>query len=628
MASQSRPAHVRIVSPSAFPLDPRHEQTRTPIQGILRQGRVFSKERSASCLLRLPDEILWVIIGFVAEEYHGRSLSQFALTHSECRQLARPYQFADVWITRSEISWGFLRYLKNEEAGVDTPSIGCLIRSLTFTIDADFQSYYAPCGYDKKLDEWSEYWGPMVEDLAEAIRHKTPMLDQIYWMDTGGLDMSENLFAAVVGHATPSGHLRRLYLEDHEISYCKDSDGFLDYRPPKPFPTSPTLPLRDLAFGFSRLDECWNDFCGESSRIVETFLRRSAKTLESFALNAFLDIGPDTRADFRMTGFRNGCIFFNKLRKFWTYTENLDNLYPDVVESLLSAPLESFAPSAELCSIMTANGLLERYPLPQLRTFAVTAAPSGLNPFDTPQYVDEVLRLGRSYGPQLHELFIYVRGYDRNEYDDNENNTSVGILVAHLSSGSFDNLRSLCFSWAIDPELETLRTIGCHLLALEELSFGFQPDEAKTFATLRDEWRFPWHTTSSPDHGDFIAAIAPLQRLERLCVFGDEFVADWAGDGWAWHRFFKDHVWFHQGRSFVHRERGKQGEGQDWSEATRGHTRTGDKVEDWLTPWVTGKESVEEGRQAVGEIAARYADVLPQLREFMAGRVLVEISRE
>ncbi|KAI6781966.1 uncharacterized protein J7T54_005177 [Emericellopsis cladophorae] len=273
---------------------------------------------------------------------------------------------------------------------------------------------------------------------------------------------------------------------------------------------------------------------------------------------------------------------------------------------------------------MTGNGLLERYPLPHLRTFAVTAVPSDLDPFDTPEYVDKVLRLGQSYGPQLHELFIYVWGYD-----DSRNNTdaSVGILVAHLSSGRFDNLRSLCFSWATDPELKTLRAIGCHLLALEELSFGFQPDEEKTFATLRDEWRFPWHTTSSPDHGDFIAAIAPLQRLQRLCVFGDEFVADWAGDGWAWHRFFKEHVWFHQGRSFVHREMGKQGQGQDWSETMRGHTRTGDKVEDWVTPWVTGKESVQGARQAVAEIAARYADVLPQLREFMSGRVLVEIAR-
>ncbi|KAI6781965.1 uncharacterized protein J7T54_005176 [Emericellopsis cladophorae] len=322
MAGPSRPVHVQIVSPRAFSLDPRYEQTRTPAQGILRQGRVFSKERSASCLLRLPDEILWVVTGFVAEECHGRYLSQFALTHSECRQLARPYQFANVWITRSETSWGFLRYLKNEEAGVDTPSIGCLIRSLTFTIDADFGSYYADWDYYKKIEEWTEYWGRMVDDLADVIRNKTPMLDQIHWVDAGELDLRGNLFASVVGHATRSGHLKRLYLEDHEISYYKGSDGSDDYyRLQKAFPSAQTLPLRDLAFGFGRLDECWHHDYGVASRIVETFLQRSAQTLESFALNALFGSGPDTRADCQMTGFRNGPISFHKLRKFWTYSK-------------------------------------------------------------------------------------------------------------------------------------------------------------------------------------------------------------------------------------------------------------------------------------------------------------------
>jgi hypothetical protein len=44
--------------------------------------------------------------------------------------------------------------------------------------------------------------------------------------------------------------------------------------------------------------------------------------------------------------------------------------------------------------------------------------------------------------------------------------------------------------------------------------------------------------TNSPSHHDIRVALAPLQNLKRLAVFGDEYVADRAGPAWSWCRFF------------------------------------------------------------------------------------------
>ena len=130
---------TRIASPRSFPLDPRHEQTRT--KNIRPAARVFNDKfkRDASPLLSLPDEVLWRILDFLAEEYSGRHLSMFALASWQCRQLARPYQFADIWIIRSELSWAFVRYLIQEAKTEQViPSIGSYIRSMTITIDHDY----------------------------------------------------------------------------------------------------------------------------------------------------------------------------------------------------------------------------------------------------------------------------------------------------------------------------------------------------------------------------------------------------------------------------------------------------------------------------------------------------------
>lgn len=175
---------VQLVSPKSFPLDPRHEQTRTT--DIRPAVRVYgNRKRDSSKLLSLPDEIIWIIVGFLAEEERGHFLSSFALAHRECRQLARRYQFADVWITRSETSWKFLRHLireandRSDDEDDSTTSIGSCIRSLTITVDEDFHRDYGLAPEDRR-EEWEAYWDGLIDDLAQVMEMALPNLDRVF----------------------------------------------------------------------------------------------------------------------------------------------------------------------------------------------------------------------------------------------------------------------------------------------------------------------------------------------------------------------------------------------------------------------------------------------------------------
>ena len=157
---------------------------------------------------------------------------------------------------------------------------------------------------------------------------------------------------------------------------------------------------------------------------------------------------------------------------------------------------------------------------------------------------------------------------------------------------------------------------------LEELSFGFRPQDDMTAIDPHSE-NNTWHT-GHPPNKIIIAAISPLTNLVRLGVFGDEYIADWTGSDWAWHRFFKEHVWFHQGRSRISKGNADgPGDEHMLSKALRGHNRSGNKTENWMTSWVTGE--AEDPQAAVCEIAAKYAEAIPRLQEFISGRVLVKI---
>lgn len=432
-------------------------------------------------------------------------------------------------------------------------------------------------------------------------------------MDTADLDVRPRLLPALLRHVScPEACMRELFFADYKFLFDDIEDVTSVVAN-----SSSTMNIRSLAFGKNDSLSGYSDTEGCVAYFAESILRRCASKLESFAWNTELWSGnyPGDETDIEFPfAFRAGPIAFNALRKFWSYC--FESVQPSVLECFLAAPLlESFAPSYVICAIMLANNLPERYPLPHLRTFAVPSLKGYLDPIYSPDYIDMSLRLADRYSPRIEELFIYPEGDFR--MDSTQVDPTVGYLVSHFSLANYSNLRYLCFSWVLDPELEILRAIGSNLVTLEELSFGVQPeDDSSGVDSVREYF---------PSHQDIITAISPLTKLERLAVFGDEYIAHWAGNHWAWHRFFKENVWFHQGRSHTFRQMGENpGEGQDWSEAVRGHTRPGDKVPDVVIMKYTRED--EDPRTVAIEVAVKYAEALPSLEEFIIGRHLVEIT--
>lgn len=558
---------------------------------------------------------------FVAEEERGLFLSSFALVNREARQLSLPYQFADVCITRSDTSWAFLRRLKQEAESPDTleMAIGACVRCLTLAVDRDHGSDDGSGGFNQFEEEWEEYWQALIDDLAQAVENAMPNLDRVFWVDTGDLHVQPRLLPAVLKHAAPSssrpGRMRELYFSGYKFlfNYVEDISPILSA-------IGPRLELRTLAVGFPSAYSMYGDPDGCTAYFSETILRLCAPTLEFLAWSGqFEDSWSTNDVD---GAFRDRPIVFDKLRKFWSFLNEHDVFHSSILECVLAAPLlESFSPSAHLCSIMLAHGMAERFSLPQLRTFAVSCIWGEICGGQT-EYIDKVLSLASRYGSRIKELFVYLHG-DSPPTRPGVPHCSLDSLVSHYSSGTFCNLRFLCFSWVPDRNLKLLRTIGLHLSTLEELSFGFQPADD---LTAREPNRYDdTLKMGCPPHQEIMAAISPLKKLVRLGVFGDEYVAGWSGSHWAWHRFFKEHVWFHQGRSprTPKKDYFSLEEVHMPSEAIHGHKRPGDKTNDWMTRWVTG--DVEDPCAAVVELAGRYAEALPILQEFMSGRVLVKI---
>jgi hypothetical protein len=96
--------------------------------------------KSTSAFLRVPIEILGLILGYA----DSPSLAALALVNSDCRQLARSRQFADVCLDYSESSEALVRLLVSEagerrmnNGSTSLPSLGACIRRLTVSIDTN-----------------------------------------------------------------------------------------------------------------------------------------------------------------------------------------------------------------------------------------------------------------------------------------------------------------------------------------------------------------------------------------------------------------------------------------------------------------------------------------------------------
>jgi len=413
-----------------------------------------------------------------------------------------------------------------------------------------------------------------------------PNLDRLYWDHTAGLTVFTQLVPALVYRLRTCPVFQELWLDDYELfSGLEEADG-------RPVIPDCLFRIRSLGFG------CDQDYTLERSGnielMAETLLRNSASTLESLLWSAEFE----RTLEHPGFSFQNGPIQFPRLRRFWSKLDDWNNMSPSTLENFLAAPLESFCPSHKICDIMLENGLDRKYPLPSLRTFAVEHVIG-----EGGRRVENILQLAAKYASQIQELFVYA---------------PAGVetsLENHLRREDYAKLRSLCFVWPFfGGGKQLLDTIGAHLPTLEELAFNFVIYEHTTHDELSRGGRVRL------SHAKLAKVLSPLKRLTRLAIFGDEHIADYCGPEWSWHHFYKEYVWFSQSRGRLYYT-------QNRDLTHRAPSRPGDEVEDWNTKWLEENFIDSNLHSTPAELAALYAEELPSLRQFVIGRVLVDVRR-
>jgi len=173
---------------------------------------------SASALFNLPVEILGLILKFV----ESSSLAALAMVNSDCRQLARSRQFANVRLDFSSSSEALVRLLVSEASerrmssgSTSLPSLGACIRRLTVSIDIDIvrQRFEIPMndfndreGHGLTLMEaekprWqaifttiSKVYLPLVEAIL-CSANTLPHLETLDWQEP--YDLSQNFCNAL-----------------------------------------------------------------------------------------------------------------------------------------------------------------------------------------------------------------------------------------------------------------------------------------------------------------------------------------------------------------------------------------------------------------------------------------------
>jgi hypothetical protein len=144
--------------------------------------------RSSSRLLQMPAEILAEIVNLLGDS--KSALANLALVNSDCRQLARTSQFAEVTFDYSARSKGLFAHLV-KEAGtpVTKPSISACVRRATFAAhpSRDFDDVLWAVDSPTFSEEGIQTYIGLRNTLAHGIS-AMPNLEALIWIYPLALD--------------------------------------------------------------------------------------------------------------------------------------------------------------------------------------------------------------------------------------------------------------------------------------------------------------------------------------------------------------------------------------------------------------------------------------------------------
>ncbi|KAL6823476.1 hypothetical protein V8C40DRAFT_266998 [Trichoderma camerunense] len=487
------------------------EATKLPL--LLSQTMEGRPITSQSDFLALPPEILSEIMALIAND--KAALSTLALVNSDCRQLARSYQFVEVCFDYGPRSRRLLQRLVDEaQIRADTASgtpaplfIGSCIRQVKVQpeprhVAAAHKDLWAASSGDpncilspQQMDELRnnaaykyliKYRQPILKVLAEAMPH----LDSLSWNDEMCLDIEA------------MRTLARLPLQNLEFSGAYVGVPFSLESPLVPHATQ----LQSLSMGINSCKEAMHaegkpKKSKKLSSLISRFLQHNCESLESLTIKSSGKKAEKFRGHEAMT--------FPRLR----YLDLASGTsYPDMAawSSFLSAPLRQL--SLPLNGLNTSQQYMsDCLTFQDLETLVVPSLSMDME-FAKP-IADFVLR-------HSHVSKLSVQNSTPYLLDQQ-------ILPA-LANGDWSNLTSLSISWRYPENLTSSDTQQAYThIAAESLAAITRIKSLEQLCLSAGEaigeaagWRQFW----LPDHDDLRLRLQGLDNLQKLAFSRDTYM--------------------------------------------------------------------------------------------------------
>jgi hypothetical protein len=447
----------------------------------------------------MPAEILTHIADFLVG--NKSTLASLALVNSDCRQLARTCQFAEILFDYSPAALDLFMSLERESSerraspnGITTaPTIGACVRRVTFAPDqmniVNFHQNYRESRRGPQANTSSEYVGQAFQEdiehyskirgtVAQAVQSAMPNLETLIWED--GRPLDREFFELVARSSVRHVKFRTLSL-----------GGLWRLEPPL---MPDAWPLQSLDIETSVEDVSIQEF-------FESLLRLCAPTLESLR---FRYMGSGLREAF----FGQGDLRFPKLRSL-----RLDCApNPTRFSSLLASPLKVLEVPPYGLDV-SGQCLTDCEVLRDLETLVIPVCPR--QPRIRQQITTFLMR-----HRHIKKLAMRHRSKHLTSY---KKNNPPADPISVLADGGFDNLTSLSLAWVdenmdhdhpwmnsvIIPET-ALAAIGS-ITSLEQLYLA-----AGMWAGV---YQHQWHV----DHTQLQHHLQSLNKLKLLALTHDTY---------------------------------------------------------------------------------------------------------
>ncbi|KAH8653041.1 hypothetical protein BGZ61DRAFT_468192 [Ilyonectria robusta] len=481
------------------------DQRRPLLLDTVMEGR---ERASHSRLLQMPAEILANIVDLLSDD--NSTLESLALVNSDCRQLARCCQFAEVHFDYSHQARQLLVELAR---GVLTkpqqPTIAACVRRATF---APLPHYVASHHREIYESIWGETAQSVTREQREALEkeggeyymqlRKTSMLaistmrnlETLVWEDRFSLD--RNFFETVTRSTAQHVKLNRTTMDE-------------------PWPMGPPLtpttwPIRSLdldislSFSYSDEDEETSDSTGSThpmTNFFSTLFQLCSPTLESLRW-AYMEFRPSTRGP---VSLGNNPISFPRLRHLQLEWLELES---SAVSSFFSAPLKSLELSQSILARLGAH-------IPSYGTFR------DLESFNVP-YLPEESDLCKYVADFVvqhkHVRRLYI--YERDTATGSKAHLDRYIIPA-LTSQDFSNLCSLSLAWGGGSTDDSTKPHDVHVpkAALATIGALVSLEQLCLCAGIRLGWRHQWLV----DHNEVRSHFGQLKRLRKLALVRDTY---------------------------------------------------------------------------------------------------------